>query len=362
VPDSKVESVEADAFQPSTWYAGALDSVYRSLDGGEGWELTARFSGEAIRRVRAHRERPGFLAVVTTLPDGQSSRVHVSQDCGETWDPHVPAAGIVVRDLALAMRENTPVLLLASDSGLFELAWEEGATPLQVLVSQQDQTRGFYAVAASKDVRGGVHVAVAAQSTGGVYLSAGDWNAGKFTGIGLSGEDVRTLEVQQLGARSFLWAGVAATGESPGKGCFRCELTSDETSVTWEPHDTGWNAGSCWSIAFMSDTVLAATHRGGVLRLDLSKSAPGWVANEVSCGLPLRDPGRFLEVSAVAADPAGEHAMAVGDVGVFRTDDQGEDYVESSRREFDETVTLPATWLFCSGLHEISVVSESAAG
>jgi hypothetical protein len=362
VPDSKVETVEADAFQPNTWYAGAIDSLYRSLDGGGGWELTARFSGEAIKRVRAHHERPGFVAVVTTMPDGQSSRIHVSQDCGETWDPQVPAAGIVIRDLALAMRDDVPVLLLASDSGLYELAWQDGATPLQVLVSQQDQTRGFYAVAASKDVRGAVHVAVAAQGTGGVYLSTGDWNAGKFIGVGLSGEDVRTLEVQQVGARSFLWAGVAATGEAPGKGCFSSELTSDQTVATWVPRDAGWNAGSCWSIAFMSDTVLAATHRGGVLRLDFSAADAVWAANQVHCGLPLRDPSRFLEVNAVAADPAGRYAMAAGDVGVFRTDDDGDNYVESSKREFGETVTLPATWLFCSGLHEISVVSESAAG
>jgi hypothetical protein len=45
--------------------------------------------------------------------------------------------------------------------------------------------------------------------------------------------------------------------------------------------------------------------------------------------------------------------------GVFRSQDETE-YVSVSTRDFDR-VTLPPTWLFCSGEHEITVVTEDEA-
>jgi len=49
--------------------------------------------------------------------------------------------------------------------------------------------------------------------------------------------------------------------------------------------------------------------------------------------------------------------LAGGDKGVFASTD-GEQYSSRSQTEFTETVSLPSTWLFVSGTHEISVVSE----
>jgi hypothetical protein len=53
--------------------------------------------------------------------------------------------------------------------------------------------------------------------------------------------------------------------------------------------------------------------------------------------------------------------MAAGAEGVFRTGDRGDSYQAVSESEFAERVTLPPTWLFCSGEHEIQVVSEDEA-
>ena len=72
----------------------------------------------------------------------------------------------------------------------------------------------------------------------------------------------------------------------------------------------------------------------------------------------MRDPARFLfvQLDTVAAGPGGL-VLAGGDKGVFASTD-GEHYSSRSQTEFTETVALPSTWLFVSGTHEISVVSE----
>ena len=53
--------------------------------------------------------------------------------------------------------------------------------------------------------------------------------------------------------------------------------------------------------------------------------------------------------------------MVGGAKGVFRSEDGGVTYTSSSSKEFSDKVTLPATWLFVSGEHDISVVKEDEA-
>lgn len=258
-------------------------------------------------------------------------------------------------------REDMPVLLLATDEGLYELALQPEGSPVPVLVDPQRQDLGFYAVAASRNLRGEISVAVAAQETRGVYLSSEGGQDKTFRHIGLDGEDIRILEIQYEGPQSFLWAGVAAAGaDDPGRGCFRWELRGREDPPEgWRAFSEDWEGGSCLSMAFLNSHVVAATYRSGVLRLDLSQSSPSWQAPDVQCGLPLRDPGRFQPVETVAARSG--LVMAGGDEGVFRSEDEGATYRSTTSREFTDKVTLPATWLFCSGEHQITVVSEDEA-
>jgi hypothetical protein len=160
-----------------------------------------------------------------------------------------------------------------------------------------------------------------------------------------------------------LWAGAAAPGgDDPGKGCFNWELRGTEDPPEgWRTFGKGWTGGSCRALAFQGTRVLAGTHRAGVLRLTAGMRDAAWQALEVTCGLPLRDPGRFHPVNTVAVDPAGRQVMAGGAAGVFRSQDGGVTYASCSLKVFVEAVTLPPTWLFVSGEHEILVVSEDEA-
>ncbi|MEO1575213.1 MAG: baseplate J/gp47 family protein, partial [Pseudomonadota bacterium] len=48
VPDQDVTALDADGFQPDTWYAAAGDQVYRSLNNGDGWESIAQIKGGRV--------------------------------------------------------------------------------------------------------------------------------------------------------------------------------------------------------------------------------------------------------------------------------------------------------------------------
>jgi hypothetical protein len=360
VPDKAVNAITADIFQPHTWYAASNTTLFRSLNDGIGWETAGQFSGKQIELVCTHPDIAGLLAVAVQLPEGKGSRVHVSTDCGESWKATAYTTAFEVNDMTWTLRDDEPVLLMATDVGLYELRIE--GSPVQALVDPQDQNKGLYAVVASKDVRGQVSVAVAAQGTDGVFLSSDGGRSNTFRHIGLQGEDVRVLTVQYDGPRSFLWAGVAAVGGDPGKGCFRWELRgAEDPPEGWRPFGKGWTGGSCRDLAFQGTQVLAATHRAGVQRLDASKRDPNWETLDVRCGLPLRDPGRFHPVDTIAADPAGRLAIAGGVEGVYRSEDGGTTYSPASSKEFSDRVTLPPTWLFCSGEHDVIVVSEDEA-
>jgi len=358
-PNKDVATLIADPFQPSTWYAASGGRLFRSLNDGDGWEMMCAFPGERITEMAVHPDQAGLLAVITTLANEESSRIHISTDCGESWSETPITTAFEINDLAWAQRGETPVLFLATDVGLYELSMETGGTPIQVLVDLQDQNLGFYAVATSRDIRGQVSVAVAARNTDGVYLSAQGGRRNTFRRIGLKGEDIRVLAVQYDGPRSYLWAGVAAAGgEDPGKGCYRWELLgSQDPPEGWIAFSKGWQGGSCHDIAFAGEKVWAASHRSGVLQLDIGHKEPQWRASDVRCGLPLRDPGRFQPVATVAATNV-DLVMAGGVEGVFRSKDGGATYGVISDKIFSDKVTLPPTWLFCSGDHEISIVSE----
>jgi hypothetical protein len=356
-PDANVSSLAADAFQPRTWYAAAGEKVYRSANDAEGWERIAFLPGEKVKQVRAHPTRPGVVALVTELSgEGGGHRVHVSQDCGESWSLAAQTA-FVIDDTAWLFHKPVPTLLLATDVGLYELPLQAGGVPVQILVDPKDHNRGFFAVAVS-DVRGDIQVAVASRAAGGVFLSTNEGRANTFKSIGLEKEDVRVLEVQKDGPRRFLWAGVTVPGFEPGKGCHRFELTSAEEG--WAHFKNNWNGGSCLGLAFLGDKTLAATHHAGVLWIDSTRDAAtaAWQAPDVKCGLPMRDVEKFQRVSAVAVDPAGRLLLAGGPEGIGRSKEGGRKYEPASTREFVDQVTLPENWLFCSGDHEIEILNE----
>lgn len=371
VPERSVTCLAHDAFQPHTWYAGSGSLLFRSLNNGDGWEPAGRFTGRQVTLVRSHPRRPGLLAVLSQKPGEAGSQVHISHDCGDSWDASPVQLAFPVGDLAWTLRGELPMLLLATDAGLYELVLGPGSSPIQVLVDPTNQALGFYAVAVATDTQGVVSVAVAAENTGGLYMSKQGGLTKTFRLTGLKGEDVRRLAIQYDGPRAYLWAGTASAGpDDNGKGCFRWELRGTEDPPEgWQVFSKGWTGGSVRSLAFIGPRVLAASHHGGVMRLDASSTANSWQAPNVNCGLPLRDPGRFHPVDTVEAilversEPEkGERLVMSGGLqGVVLSRDEGLTYRLCSSKEFTDKVTLPDTWLFVSGEHVLNVVDEDEA-
>lgn len=365
VPDTDVAALVADPTQPSTWYCAAGSAVFRSMDDGDGWETSARFEGETVECIVCSRQRPGLVIVATVLDGTDRSKVRVSSDCGETW---VVAAETEfhVEDMTVMPRGNQLVLLMATDRGLFELVLDDGSAPTQVLVDPANQTQGYYAVEHIVSEQGLVSVVVAAQNQRGVMFSGQGGRAGTFQQIGLQGKDIRVLSVRNQGPRRLLLAGVTvASGEEAGEGAHLIEVQGSELSPGgWTALNQGWTGGSCRGLVIVGDTLIAASHRLGALRWDLRGASPSWRVPSVDSGLPLRDlpsgqTGRFEPVMTIAS--TGDTLVMVGGPrGVHRSTNAGDAYVSTSQREFRERVTLPPTWLFCSGAHELEV--RSAAG
>lgn len=361
-PDKRVRALAADAYQADTWYAGCEEVLFRSTNGARGWEAVRRFPGETIRRVVPAPDnarpgivaRPGVVAVVSQVDESGSARVHVSADLGESWLQVVEMEDPVL-DAAWIDRDGAAALLLATDTGLYEVPAREAAVPLQIQVDPSDADLGFYAVRSFVSERGVVGVALAAQAQAGVYLSTAGGRSGTFANVGLGAVDTRTLEVQADGPATVLWAGAAESdARKPGKGCFRARLF--EADVRWQPMANGWLGGTCWSLAFTGVTAVAATQSGGVLRMDTSVANPAWLTADVNSGLPLRDRTRFEPVEVVTSGPG--QILTGGARGVYRSDD-AQRFTATANRTTADAVTVPDTWLLCSAEHEIEVVRDA---
>jgi hypothetical protein len=364
VPDQNVRSITQDQFQPHTWHAVAGDTNYRSMDDGAGWEVSGRFPGEEAMMVRGHPEEAGLLAVSTKLPgDKPGSAIYVSEDCGESWN-ELARTGFLIEDMAWTKRDGVPLLLLATEVGLYELILRSDRKPVpqQLLVDPQDPARGFYAVAVADLDIGEKVVIAAASGSGGVYLSSEGGRSQTYRLTGLTGEDIRVLAVEYAAGTVYFWAGAVAFGDDPGKGCFRLQVIDPRnTPEGWVPFGKDWTGGGVKSIALMGTTVFAATVSAGVLSLSSTDRDPGWKTPDfVRCGLPQKSQGKLLAVEDIAVDPAERFLFAVGGGGVFSSADRGASFENRSRHQF-ETVTLPATWLFSSLEHRITVVSEDDA-
>ncbi len=362
VPETNISSLATDAFQPNTWYSSTGPNLFRSMDNGDGWELIKVFAGEEIQIINSNKSRAGMVAVVARIPDN-GSHLYVSEDCGEAWRT-LAQTPFLINDVSWTMRNSMPLLMLATDKGLYELSLQEGASPVMLEVDPQKRELGFYAVTASIGIRGTFYVAVAARNLGGVFLSSQGGRKETFTNIGLQKEDVRVLRIQQDGVRTYLWAGITVAGNEPGKGGFRWELQGSDPPASGTKFQKNWDGGSCHGLAFKGPYAFAATHDKGVLWLDTTKGeGASWhVPPDLNVGLPVRDAERvFQPVGEVAAHPEGAYVMAGGINGIYRSGDNGTSYESVSENVFTDKVTLPSTWLLCSGEHRIEVVSEDEA-
>lgn len=391
VPDTDAVSLVRAEGQDNTWFVGQGGVLFRTTNAGDGWEACAEFGaggsddggstgnsgstdngGEAVRAIAPFRSpaagrsgperHPGMVAVSTVAATG--SRIYISDDLGESWRRAAELA-FVVADLCWVDRQGEPVLLLAGERGLYELPTSAGAIPVQNVVDGSQPDRGFYAVDALVDIRGRTGVVVAAEASAGIWLSPDAGTAGSFKQVRASGEDIRCMAVHYDGAASYIWLG-RAVPEGTGTGCLRLKI--DELGrmqfdaalmASWEQFTAGWTGGSCWGVHVMDDAAYAATQSGGVLRLPLGQASAQWSVPDVNCNLPLRDRTRFepvKSVSGIVRANGTRMVLAAGPKGVYRSTDDAVKWSSCTRRVVEDAVTLPDTWLFCSGGHRIEVV------
>ncbi|NLD91186.1 MAG: putative baseplate assembly protein [Fibrobacter sp.] len=366
-PNVNVKCLQADAFEEGMWYSSSGSILFRSSNDGTGWEQIYDFgTQEEIRKIECHKKFPGYVAISTnsTNPAQKYSRIYLSKECGENpeWQM-IHQTAFEVEDIAWTERENIPLILLAAETGLYQLTLTKDAIPVPVVVDPQNQALGFYAVTTGIDSKGVAFVAVSAKKNGGVYLSDRGGYNNTFVNAGLKGEDVRLLEIYNYGGRSWLWAAFTSAGTEIGKGCARAELRASTNPLdSWTLFSKQWAGGSCFSIAFRDDIVFAGSHNAGVLRLASANSDASWQKHTFDCGLPFRKgDSQFDQVFAVATSLAKNDLLLTGGPkGVFKSKD-GQTFEVSSKTEYTEKVSLPSTWLFCSSEHEIVVVSEDEA-
>lgn len=373
-PDEDATGLVAAGGQPHTWFVGQRETLFRSTNSGDGWEACATFPGERLRAVSPHPgvvsgrdpvvHHPGMLAVITEVEGG--SRVHVSTDLGETWR-RAAQMGFALADACWIDRGGYPVLLLAGERGVYELGLGDGAVPVQNIVDPTTPDRGFSAIESLIDVRGRAGVVVAGEASAGIWLSPDAGAPESFRVLRRPGDDVRCLMVQYDGPSTVIWFGSGAP-DGPGTGGERLRINElartnlDELQTLWEPMGAGWSGGTCWGLHVLGDALFAATQSAGVLQLPLGPEAR-WDQRDVNCGLPLRDRTRFEPVRAVSGElgPGGAPlVIASGPRGVYRSADSALTFSTCSARVVADVVTLPPTWLFCSGEHRITVVRADA--
>lgn len=372
MPDTDAVGLVQAKGQAGTWFVAQNDTLFRTTNSGDGWEACVAFPGEEVRSIAPFRtaesagsagaQHPGMVAVCTDAGDG--SRVYVSHDLGESWQRRAEL-GFTLADLAWVDRLGSAVLLLAGEKGLYELSERDGAVPVQNLVDPSQPDRGFYAVDSFVDVRGQTGVIITAEAAAGVWLSPDAGAPESFHRVRPPGEDIRCLAVQYDGPARYLWLG-RAVPEGTGTGCARLRIDDlartrfdDGVQSAWEELGRGWTGGSCWGVHVVGGSVYAATQSGGVLRLKLGAGEPAWDQRDVNCGLPLRDRARFEPVRSVSGATGADGAsvvLAAGPAGVYRSADEGLSWGTCTSRTVSGVVTLPSTWLFCSGEHRIEVM------
>jgi hypothetical protein len=374
----EVVSLNLDRFQPRTCFAGSANTIYRTVNAGDGWELVKEFPreppdrAETVLMVRASPYHPGHVAAVVQEGTGDRRRTYLSGDCGDNWRV-IESADTGTRDMAWSNRDVAPLLFFATDKGLQEFLLDGRSSPVPVEVGGR-WDRGLTSVVSAMDTRGNSYVAVATNDRTGVYLSRKGGASGSFVSLGLT-QSVIELAIQRDGVRTFLWAGFA----DPDAGAARYELDVEAAKEGWVEFTAGWGeAGSCLSFGFTRDgKVVAGSHSLGVLWLD-PRGGEQWKQPRIECGLPLRGqrvegeqrlffPVPTLAVDTSTAKPDQDRILAGTKEGVFRAPSpdgtyEAVTYLPKFPAWLREVVTLPPTWLFCSGQHVVEVKAEDETG
>ncbi len=316
-------------------YAGTMDGVFRSLDGGATW-IASGIAGRVVRSFAVDPERPLYLLA------GTDAGLFRSLDGGSTWSTgeelellSVAALAIDPRDTLRAYAGTDAGFLSTADGGLeWNISSQGLVGPVRALAVEAADTLRLYAgteagvflsedrgqtwTGASEGL-GGAGVWVLAVDGGSGWVYAGT-DAGLFRSSdrGASwepvGEGLRLSAVNAVGVDPSDGLRLYAGGES---GVFR----SLDGGATWTALDQGLPTvpvRALWLDPLDGSRLFAGT-RAGVFRLDGGTS---W--GEANKGLSA------LSVRTLAVDPSDALRLyAGGESGIFNSLDGGASWTRS---------------------------------
>ncbi len=182
-PNKNVRTIMADPFYPSTLYTGSLNRIFRTGNNGDGWELLRTLpADQQVFNIQVNPFMPGWMVAISGRTDGRCY-LYFSSDSGESWlttDEQPIYTEFPIRDAAWTVRDGKPLLLLATERGLYELV--PGGTFLEIALNNSTPRQGYWSIVVHPPVGN------AAQVTFGLALFIGQ----RFSFAVAAGADERT--------------------------------------------------------------------------------------------------------------------------------------------------------------------------
>ena len=369
-PQSNSRALAVDNYQPDTWYASSGHSLFRTVNNGRGWEKINEFDSKISKilpfppKATSFLQNSGLLAVVTEHEE-KNDQIHVSPDCGESWNDRLSQKFNHINDIAWLEKNSGPNLLIATDDALYEYAIMTDTVPIKILVDHNNHNLRIDGISIIQEGYDGGLVAVfSSKENGQVYLSnngAAENSFKKFVDIPWSPGEVSSIVMQKRGPHHYLWVLLNKMPNQTGNACYRRHVSlTGEDHEGWIKLSEGWAAGNCYSLAFSDSLVFSASEKHGILVMDMDKKNLKWTKLTRDGKLDMEAISRLGEPKQVVCNPETNLIMVAGKKGVFLSKDQAKTFENCSRSYYSDEITLPKNWLFCSSEHEITVEMENA--
>jgi len=298
--DSDLFSIQVSAHDREFLLAGACSGVYRSSDRGGRWERMKNGIPDAAKRTRVVRvdpTRPGVLYAGTT------EGLYRSENGGDSWQCLLP--GVVINSVLINVKDSRRILLGTDDAG--------------VLVSSEDGrdfrpgNSGFYGRQVTKVAwRGGAEEALFAAVTldsvhGGFFWSRDggrNWQTAN-EGLGELASGIRDILPSLRDRTVFLGSPRGVLRGVPGERGWHCLPGTELLLVN--------------SIRFADpdESTLLIAAKSGIYSYSLARNR----AQKLKVAVYDR------EVFSVLVEPDSGSAFLGTEMGVFRSDDGGRNWV-----------------------------------
>ncbi len=367
-PQTSSKALAVDNYQPDTWYTSSGNALFRTVNNGKGWEKINEFDSKISKilpfplKATSISQNSGLLAVVTEHEE-KTDQIHISPDCGESWNDKLALKFNHINDIAWLEKNSGPNLLIATNDALYQYAIISGTVPIKILVDLDNHNLKIDRISIIQEGNdGGLVTVYSSKERGQVYLSnngAAENSFKKFKTTPWSPGEVSSIIMQKRGPHHYLWVLLNKMPNQTGNACYRRHVSlTGEDHEGWIKLSEGWEAGNCYSLAFSDSLVFSASENHGILVMDMDKKIPEWIKVTRDNKLDLEAVSRLGEPKQIVADQKNNLIMVAGEKGVFFSKDKAKTFENCSKSYYSDEITLPKNWLFCSSEHEIEVELE----